>query len=173
VPVQSMTEPSPHVTLTKQSPRSACAFVRSCEGSTAPALPSRGWVPQALSSTAVTTSTPAIIFMGDLSERRIGFPGEAREPRSKLALGATPIPVQSHRRALPRTRAGTRATPGRGVLRLKRRQEVQAPATHRMGARSGQACTQGGSSGLSTGREHHSGGPVSGPPRPPRTGASP
>ncbi|ABF92078.1 hypothetical protein MXAN_5401 [Myxococcus xanthus DK 1622] len=38
----------------------------------------------------------------------------------------------------------TRATPGRGVLRLKRRQEDQAPGAHLKGARSGQACTQRG-----------------------------
>ncbi|MFY0563805.1 hypothetical protein ACN28E_08160 [Archangium lansingense] len=45
-------------------------------------------------------------------------------------------------------------------------QEAQVPATHLMGARPGQACTPRALRGLSTGREHHSGGPVSGTPRP-------
>ncbi|NTX38774.1 hypothetical protein HUA78_30450 [Myxococcus sp. CA033] len=42
------------------------------------------------------------------------------------------------------TLVGTRAAPGRVVLRLKRRQQAQAPATHLMGARPGQACAPGG-----------------------------
>ena len=52
------------------------------------------------------------------------------------------------------------------MLRLERANRPAAPATHLRGAWPGQACPPRGSSGLFTGRQHSSGGPVSGPPRP-------
>ena len=56
---------------------------------------------------------------------------------------------------------GFRGSPaGRVVLRLKPPQRREpGPAAHPMGAWLGPACTQGGSSGLSTGRARCSGGP--------------
>ncbi|WP_369946016.1 transposase [Vitiosangium sp. GDMCC 1.1324] len=108
--------------------------------------------------------------------RRQGVRGGQTGAVSFLQFFGSALQVTPHYHAL--VPEGV-CVPGEGCVRF----EALPPPTqgeverllrvvrHRVGARPGQACTPRGLRGLSTGREHRSGGPVSAPRRP--CGAAP